>query len=119
MFSIGSLNIGTTLHGGDGEEKLYFALLKSVKRKKAQFRAKCLNSFCRRLSRIIFTGSFLTRKIGYPFDRVAVFFEGELVLPIFVVFSSDYAAYPGTERLIFLWYVSMVVRNRLQIMYCL
>ena len=32
-----------------GEQKLYFLLLKSVKRKKAQFRAKCLNSFCRRL----------------------------------------------------------------------
>ena len=30
---------------GMGEEKLYFLLLKSVKRKKAQ----CLNSFCRRL----------------------------------------------------------------------
>ena len=42
--------MGTTLHGGDREEKLYFPLLKSVKRKKAQFRAKCLNSFCRRLS---------------------------------------------------------------------
>ena len=34
---------------GMGEKKLYFLLLKSVKRKKAQFRAKCLNSFCRLL----------------------------------------------------------------------
>ena len=34
-----------------GEEKLYFLLLKSVKRKKAQFRAKCLNSFRCRLSK--------------------------------------------------------------------
>ena len=30
--------------------KLYFLLLKLIKRKKAQLRAKCLNSFCRRLS---------------------------------------------------------------------
>ena len=49
LFSIGSLNSGTTLHGGIEEEKLYFSLLKSVKHKKVQFRAKCLNSFCRRL----------------------------------------------------------------------
>ena len=34
---------------GEGEKKLYFSLLKLVKRKKAQFWAKCLNSFCRRL----------------------------------------------------------------------
>ena len=34
---------------GMGEEKLYFPLLKSVKRKKAQFRAKCLNFLSRRL----------------------------------------------------------------------
>ena len=49
LFSIGRLNSGTTLHRGDGEEKLYFHILKSVKRKKGQFRAKCLNLFCRRL----------------------------------------------------------------------
>ena len=35
LFSIGSSNSGATLHGGDGEEKLYFSLLKSVKRQKA------------------------------------------------------------------------------------
>ena len=51
LFSIGSSNRGTTLHGGDGgaKLKLYFLLLKSVKRKKTQFWANCLNSFCRRL----------------------------------------------------------------------
>ena len=49
LFSMGRLNSGTTLHRGDGEEKLYFPILKSVKRKKGQFRAKCLNLFCRRL----------------------------------------------------------------------
>ena len=51
LFSIGSSNRGTTLHGGDGggKLKLYFLLLKSVKRKKAQFWANCLSSFCRRL----------------------------------------------------------------------
>ena len=31
------------------EEKLFFLLLKPVKGKKSQFRAKCLNSYCRRL----------------------------------------------------------------------
>ena len=46
LFSIGSLNIGATLHGGDGGGKAYFLFLKSIKRKKAQFRTKCLNSFC-------------------------------------------------------------------------
>ena len=49
LFSIGSQNKGTTLHRGDGGGKLYFLLLKLIKRKKAQFWAKCLNSFCRRL----------------------------------------------------------------------
>ena len=43
LFSIGSSYSGTTLLGGIGEKKLYFSFLKSVKRKKAQFRAKCLN----------------------------------------------------------------------------
>ena len=38
-----------TLHRGDGRGKLYFLLLKLIKRKKAQFWAKNLNSFCRRL----------------------------------------------------------------------
>ena len=33
----------------DGGGKLYFLLLKLIKRKKAWFWAKCLNSFCRRL----------------------------------------------------------------------
>ena len=42
--------MGTVLHGGDGGGKQYFLLLKLIKRKKAQFWAKCLNSFCRRLS---------------------------------------------------------------------
>ena len=39
LFSIGSSNRGTTLHGGDGgaKLKLYFLLLKSVKRKKPSF----------------------------------------------------------------------------------
>ena len=35
--------------GGDGGGKLCFLLLKLIKRKNAQFWAKCLNSFCRRL----------------------------------------------------------------------
>ena len=35
---------------GMGEENEYFLLLKLIKRKKAQFWAKCFNSFCRRLS---------------------------------------------------------------------
>ena len=43
LFSIGSQNKGKTLHGGDGGGKLYFLLLKLIKRKKAQFWAKCLN----------------------------------------------------------------------------
>ena len=46
LFSIGGLKSGTTAHGGAQEEKLYFPLLKSVQCKKAQFRAKLLNSFC-------------------------------------------------------------------------
>ena len=37
------------MHGGDGEGKLYFLLLKLIKRKKTQFWTKCLNSFYRRL----------------------------------------------------------------------
>ena len=37
------------MHGGDGGGKLYLLLLKLIKLKKAQFWAKCLNSFCRRL----------------------------------------------------------------------
>ena len=37
LFSTGSSNSGTTLHGGDGEGKLYYTLLKSVKRQKAPF----------------------------------------------------------------------------------
>ena len=43
LFSLGSSNIGRTLHcmKGMGGENLYFLLLKSVKRKKAQLRAKC------------------------------------------------------------------------------
>ena len=32
------------MYGGDGEGKLYFLLLKFIKRKKAYFWAKCLNS---------------------------------------------------------------------------
>ena len=43
---------------GLGEEKLYFLLLKSVKGKKAQFRAKCLNSFYRPLFRAKCLNSF-------------------------------------------------------------
>ena len=42
------------MHGGDGGGKLYFLLLKFIKRKKAHFWAKCLNSFCRRLYAIDF-----------------------------------------------------------------
>ena len=34
LFSTGSLNSGTTLHGGDGGGKLYFLLLRSIKRPK-------------------------------------------------------------------------------------
>ena len=37
LFSIGSSNSVTTLHGGMGVEKLYFRLLKTVKRQKAPF----------------------------------------------------------------------------------
>ena len=33
--------MGTTLHGGDGGGKLYFLLLKLIKRKKAQFWVAC------------------------------------------------------------------------------
>ena len=35
LFSIGSANSGTKLHGEDEKEKLYFPLLKSVKHQKA------------------------------------------------------------------------------------
>ena len=45
LFSIGSSNSGTTLDGGG--KAIYFPLLRSVKGKKAQFRANCRNSFCR------------------------------------------------------------------------
>ena len=45
-------SIGTTLHGGDGGGKaIIFPPL--VKPKKAQFWAKCLNSFCRRLIAVL------------------------------------------------------------------
>ena len=37
LFSIGSSNSVTTLHGGMGVENLYFRLLKTVKRQKAPF----------------------------------------------------------------------------------
>ena len=37
LFSTGSSNSGTTLHGGNGVGKLYYTLLKSVKRNKASF----------------------------------------------------------------------------------
>ena len=37
LFSTGSSNSGTTLHGGNGVGKLYCTLLKSVKRNKAPF----------------------------------------------------------------------------------
>ena len=49
LFSIGSSNIGTTLHGGDGGVKAIFPPFEVSKRQKAQFWAKCLNSFCCRL----------------------------------------------------------------------
>ena len=42
--------MGTAVQVGDGGGKLYFLLLKLIKRKKAQFWAKCLNSFCRQIS---------------------------------------------------------------------
>ena len=57
LFSTDSSNIGTTLHGGMGQEQLYFLLLKSVKHKKAQFRVKCLHLYCRRLQVIKFAPS--------------------------------------------------------------
>ena len=34
LFSKGSSNSGTTLHGGEGKKELYFPLLRSVKRQK-------------------------------------------------------------------------------------
>ena len=37
LFSTGSSNSGTTLHGGNGVGKLYYTLLKSVKHNKAPF----------------------------------------------------------------------------------
>ena len=37
LFSIGSSNSGTMLHGGMGEEKLYFPLWKSVKHQKTPY----------------------------------------------------------------------------------
>ena len=47
---------------GMAQEKLYFLLLKSVKRKKAQFRVKCLHLYCRLLQVIKFAPS------GYFYD---------------------------------------------------
>ena len=45
LFSIGSENKGPTLYGGDGGGKLYFLLLKFIKRKKAYFGQSVLTHF--------------------------------------------------------------------------
>ena len=45
LFSMGSSNSSTTLHGGGGGGRARFPLLKSVKRKKAQFRANVSTHF--------------------------------------------------------------------------
>ena len=65
------------MHGGDGGGKLYFLLLKSIKRKKAQFWAKCLNSFCRRLQicpflLLVGRAALVAAKISSS-ERVAMF----------------------------------------------
>ena len=46
-FSIGSLNSGTTLHGGDGGGKALFSPFEVIKISKSPILAKCLNWFCR------------------------------------------------------------------------
>ena len=43
LFSTGSSNSGTTLHGGDGEGKTLLCPFKVGKTSKSPFRAKCLN----------------------------------------------------------------------------
>ena len=43
LFSTGSSNSGTTLHGGDGEGKALLYPFKVGKTSKSPFRAKCLN----------------------------------------------------------------------------
>ena len=49
LFSKGSLNSDTTLHGGDVGGKAIFYPFEVRKMSKSPFRAKCLNSFCWRL----------------------------------------------------------------------
>ena len=49
LFSKGSSNSGTTLHGGDGGGNAIFSPFEVRKTSKSPFRAKCLNSFCRRM----------------------------------------------------------------------
>ena len=55
------------MHGGDGGGKQYFLLLKLIKRKKAQFWATCLNSFCRRLWDVHANSGFSSFSSHRPF----------------------------------------------------
>ena len=45
LFSTGSFNSGTALHGGDGKGKVYYTLSKSAKREKAPFERSVSTNF--------------------------------------------------------------------------
>ena len=49
LFSTGSLNSGTTLHGGDGGGKALFSPLEVYQTSERPLSAKCLSKFCPRL----------------------------------------------------------------------
>ena len=63
---------------GMGQEKLYFLLSKSVKHKKAQFRAKCLISFCRPL----YTQMYKVLYIDYSYIQYIVNYTAILIIVI-------------------------------------
>ena len=105
LVPIGSSNMGTTLREGIGEEKLYFLLLKIVKRKKPSFGRSASTHFvadCRQSSDEYFVQ--IVNSVGAVVKRPAIAWDTDRIV---YTWSKIYWVY------VFLWCVPDPIMSHL------